>query len=241
MLDRYKKKGGFVQLLMLVETSSKQKQDHFLELIASESIVWKEMLSAKMLNMEKILAWPPPILAEVFTRVQPLTLAVAFHGLSNEQFEKNFSSLSLVEKRRLTQLMGELNPTTAEKSSCLIKLIGEVRALANQNIIKFEKFDNKLVIDENIEELIQNQKGNNTTDNDSFGSTIVTELADVDIAKTGSGLSFDLKRDQKEDNSIREERDLLKKKMALLVNELNTLKNENQLLKGKLEQIKKIA
>ena len=39
MLDRYKKTGGFVQLLMLIETSSASKRDKFLEIIESEGLL----------------------------------------------------------------------------------------------------------------------------------------------------------------------------------------------------------
>ena len=44
MIDRYKKKGGFIQLLNLLETSSKAKQDQFLGLISQESKIWESEL-----------------------------------------------------------------------------------------------------------------------------------------------------------------------------------------------------
>jgi hypothetical protein len=56
MLDRYKKKSGFVQLLTLIETSSKQKQDQFLSLIGQEDSCLGECTEIKLLTIERSLA-----------------------------------------------------------------------------------------------------------------------------------------------------------------------------------------
>lgn len=156
ILDRYKKKGGFLQLLTLIETSSKQKQDNFLSLIMQEDPFWERVLRLKILSIERVLSWPESTLVEIFTRVQPLTVAVAFHGLTNDEFERRFSFLGSADRRKLFNLSTEVNPTASEKLSCVMKLITEVRLLSNQGIVKFEKIDPDLVIDENIEEKIQN-------------------------------------------------------------------------------------
>ncbi|MFN9067220.1 MAG: hypothetical protein ACK5V3_08325, partial [Bdellovibrionales bacterium] len=78
MLDRYKKKGGFIQLLQLIETSSKSKQDQFLGLIAQESPNWENEIRKKMITLDKVLEWNPVYLSEIFSRLHPLTLASAF-------------------------------------------------------------------------------------------------------------------------------------------------------------------
>ena len=72
MLDRYKKKGGFIQLLQLIETSNKQKQEQFLGIVAQESVIWEAEIRRKSLTLEKMLKWNATYLAEIFSRIQTL-------------------------------------------------------------------------------------------------------------------------------------------------------------------------
>lgn len=80
MLDRYKKKGGFTQLLQLIETSGKAKQEQFLAIVAQESPAWETEIRKKTLTLDKVMTWNPTYLSEIFSRIQILTLASAFHG-----------------------------------------------------------------------------------------------------------------------------------------------------------------
>jgi flagellar motor switch protein FliG len=82
MLDRYKKKGGFFQLLQLLETSPTTKREQFLTLIAGESPVWEEALRKRILTITRVYSWEGQYLVEIFTRVHPTTLAYALHGNS---------------------------------------------------------------------------------------------------------------------------------------------------------------
>lgn len=50
--------------------------------------------------------------------------------------------------------MAESNPTASEKSSCVIRLLTDVRGFISQGIIRLDKVDPELVIPENIEELL---------------------------------------------------------------------------------------
>ncbi|RYZ83809.1 MAG: hypothetical protein EOP04_19245 [Proteobacteria bacterium] len=74
MLDRYKKKGGFSQLLNLIETSGGRKQEQFLGLIAQENPAWERELKSKILTVDRIFSWPEDVMSEVLSRIQPLTL-----------------------------------------------------------------------------------------------------------------------------------------------------------------------
>lgn len=245
MLDRYKKKGGFVQLITLIETSGKQKQEQFLTLIGQEDPAWEQALKSKILSVERILRWPGDVLVEVFTRVQPLTLAVAFHGYSQEKIDQVFSCMSNTDKRKLMLMMSEQNPTAVERSSCLVKLLGEVRGLINQNVIKLEKFDHEMHIPENFEEHIH-QIGEISKANEETSTGLVFP------GDGGEGTSRDrsLKEIQSKDShagavgrdgASKEEIDFLKKRVNQLAQENSTLKHEVLVLKNKLEQIRKIA
>lgn len=224
MLDRYKKKGGFFQLLQLIETSPLKKQEQFLSLIAGESPVWEETLKKKLLTINKVYSWEGQYLAEIFSRLQPLTLAMALKGNPDDQVESLLGCLPPISKRKITDLMAESNPTPAERGTCVMKILTEVRGFVSQGIIKLDKIDPELHIPENIEELLNtNMVGIPTIDYNAPSS---------DAAPTISGEA---------NPGTQQEVDFLKRKCNQLGAEVNALKHENSVLKDKLSQIKRIA
>jgi len=226
MLDRYKKKGGFNQLLQLIETSGKTKQEQFLALIAQESPVWEETLRKKWITLEKVLAWNPVYLSEIFSRIQILTLASAFHGFPEDKLTIILNAITSTDQRKFQMTLQEINPNPAEKATSQMKILSETRALIAKGVIKLDKLDPDLVIPENIEEKLS-EAGYQLTVN-APPTEATTELR------------FDTKVDAKADTS-KEEIDFLRKKVNQLVNENNLLKHELSVLRNKIEQIKKIA
>ncbi|MGZ3746682.1 MAG: FliG C-terminal domain-containing protein [Pseudobdellovibrionaceae bacterium] len=234
MLDRYKKKSGFIQLLNLIETSGGKKQEHFLGLINQESAAWEQELRRKMLTVDRIFSWPEDIMAEILTRIQPLTLCVSLHGRSTELIEKILAPLPPITKRKILSQIAELNPNPSEKMTCEMKLITEVRAVAAAGYIKFEKFDSDLFIEENIEERLNNVESG------------LAYLNKIDINYSDDSKSSSIKENTILAPSVisathSQEIDLMKRKMTQLIQENNILKQEIHLLKDKLAQIKRIA
>src|SRR5687767_4705782 len=127
MLSRYQKSGGFVQLIQLIETCGKQKQDNFLGMIEKEDVRWAQAIKDKMLSMEKILAWDDNVVAEIAGRLQELTLATALHGLTPSQCERLLRTYSHSQKRNIEDLKNSKAPNPAEISSAYIKILQEVR------------------------------------------------------------------------------------------------------------------
>lgn len=234
MLDRYKKKGGFVQLVILIETSGKQKQEQFLALIGQESKNWEESLRKYMFSIERIFGWKVQYRAEIFSRIQPLTLATVLHGMSNDQLESTLACISISEKRKILGIISERNPTLPEKLSCVLKIISEVRAFATSGLIKLEKVDPEMVIPENIEEILNQYGGVSLQSSELDNSS--EELSNAPpLNFEGKGESLGGHR------HTAEEIEFLKKKVHLLVSENNALKHEVSVFRNKLEQIKKIA
>ncbi|MGZ3771994.1 MAG: FliG C-terminal domain-containing protein [Bdellovibrio sp.] len=229
MLDRYKKKGGFFQLLQLLETSPNAKREQFLGLIATESPVWEDALRKKILTISRVYGWDGQYLVEIFSRLPPLTLANALHGNPIEQNETLLNCLPPISKRKITDLMAESNPTPAEKTACIVKILSEIRGFISQGILKLEKVDPELIVPENFEETL----------NTSFFAAAPTQ--------EGNELVFNLKpggnseNDTGVNNGLQQEVDFLKKKLNHLTSEVNALKHENSVLKDKLIQIKRIA
>lgn len=232
MLDRYKKKGGFVQLLNLIETSGKQKQEQFLSLIGQESPVWEEAIRQKSLSLDKILSWDSSHLREIFSRLQPLTLATALHGMPKEKTDVVMSLMSVTDQRKIQQVLDESSPTPAEVGTCIMKIITETRGFIQGGIVKIEKIDVSLVIVENIEEQLSSQAVTR-----SLGAI---GLPAADEAPPSSEPTSEARSEGRSDHS-KEEVDFLKKKVNQLVGENASLKQELAILRGKLDQIKKIA
>lgn len=223
MLDRYKKKGGFIQLLQLIETSGKAKQEQFLALITAESPAWEEQIRKKMITLEKILTWNAVYLSEIFSRLQPLTLASAFHGFPEEKVALVLKAISTTDLRKFQMTMQEINPNVAEKATSQMKILSETRALFAQGILKLDKIDVDLVIPENIEEKLS-----------EAGYSAVVNTPPVQQVEKES------KTDSKLESS-KDEIEFLRKKVNQLVNENNLLKHELSVLRNKIDQIKKIA
>jgi hypothetical protein len=227
MLDRYKKKGGFFQLLQLLETSPTTKREQFLTLIAGESPVWEEALRKRILTITRVYSWEGQYLVEIFSRVQPQTLAYALHGNPAEQIESLLSCLPPISKRKITDLMAEANPSAAEKGTCISKMLSEVRGYIGQGIIRLEKVDPELHIPENIEEIL---------------STTAFSIPTFEVAKKDGKPNIVGESDDSPAASAGgQETEFLKRKVNQLASEVNALKHENSVLKDKLAQIKKIA
>ncbi len=245
MLDRYKKKGGFVQLLNLLETSSKTKQDQFLALISQESPLWEVELKKRLLSVDKIVEWPRDTLNEIISRIQPLTLAVALRHFDQPKKEEITSVLTQSDKRKILNLVDETNPNPAEIATCLHKIVIETRALVQLGVIKLEKFNPDLIVPENIEELINQKQHGQVTELDSKetqAKEVATDSDDEDEVKLDfSGASRNHGPSSDKLDSLKDENDFLKRKVNQLTHDMATIRSENAVLRGKLDQIKKIA
>ncbi|MFS4461051.1 FliG C-terminal domain-containing protein [Bdellovibrio sp. HCB2-146] len=232
MLDRYKKKGGFYQLLQLLETSPIAKRDQFLALIAGESPAWEEALRCRILTINRIYGWDPQYLAEIFSRVPTQTSGYALHGSPQEHIDKVLSGLPSISKRKITDVIAEVNPTPAEKSTCVARILTEVRGYINQGILRLEKVDPDLTFPENIEELLAHSYVN------------IPSFDSADPAKKDARPSVVGEAEEPSaaaSSGLKDENDFLKRKLNQLSSELNAVKHENTVLKDKLSQIKKIA
>ena len=307
MLDRYRKKNGFAQLLQLIEGSHTQKREQFLNLIKEESVVWEAELRKRILTFDRLTKWNPQYLSEIFTRVQPLTLAVAYYEYSPDLMKAALSQLSptLLKKIEITQ--SEVKPTAADRFTCQIKIIEEARSLFKQGTLQLVKVDEELFIPNQIEEIIGEREKeelinqrisavSSAIEQNSVTSTAPSSVAALQVSSASSpspavptaevkkeeavvaiavveesSLEMDPKKLSSEVflKQINQEMLNLKKRVEKLTNEnhhlseetavvrghevklkdeviqlrreLQAIKNENMLMKSKLDQIKKIA
>ena len=226
MLERYKKKGGFIQLLNLIETSEKAKQEKFLKLIAGENSTWEPELRKKMLTIEKVMNWNPIYLREIFPRMPALQLAMIVGGLAAEKAEKIKSILTSRELKNVNEILEFKVPNASETVTGQSKLFTEIRKMLQEGLLKTETVCPEMSIAQNIEEQLNGEeKIKIQVDNMSS----VTKAAEK--VETTDGAT----------KNVSDEIQTLKKKVTSLTQENQNLMQENKIFRDKLAQIKKIA
>lgn len=245
MLDRYKKPGGFVQLLALVETCGPAKQEKFLELIKNEDTHWADAIKQKMLTIDRIYSWNDEQLNEIFGTLQDLTVAVALSAADEALRDRIQGFFSHGRKRKIEDLFGAAQPTAAEVAATHMKIIESVRKMEQDGFLRLEKFDAELEVSEDIEDDLAKL---------ALAPKPVIGFAGLEV--TGVGLSAGASSGGVEvyqtstntvgpNEQVHESRlmeiQTLKKRVAELSKESAMLRHELSLARSKLDQIRKIA
>ncbi len=239
MITRYQKPGGFLQLLALIETCGKAKQENFLSIIEKEDPRWAVAIKQKMLSIEKILSWSDAQVTEIFTRVNEITLATALHGFKASDVDRIMSTFSHSQKRRIDDIKStKSSDNVAEISTAFVKVIEEVRAMIKDGSIRLEKFAPEMVIENEIEDKIGKSLTGAHSDHHSTPTAnkvtpIHAEVAvpNMDSFGTPSASAGDTSAELKD----------LRYKVQVLNHENNQLKTELKNIKEKISQIKKLA
>lgn len=224
MVDRYKKSGGFIQLLQVIETCAPKKREQFMKIINEETPKWGEAITSKIITYERILGWNTEALLEIVAQVTPLALSTSLKGLSEEQYNNFLNKLGPTDKRKIDQMCKESAPTPAEISACVMKIINETRQLFINGSLKYEKVDPELVIPDEIEALLEKS---------GLGSAIKSGSTELDLSVSSSNTGILLGNP----NEI----DSLRRKIVELNQIIMLLKKDNTTMKDKLDKIKKIA
>jgi flagellar motor switch protein FliG len=146
MLARYRKQGGFQQLLQLIETCNATKRDQLLKIIDQEDPGWGSLLRAKTLSMQKIFSWDPLVVAELMTEFPVRILAVALKALPPEALTKATHAMNHQQKRDLEGMMAEINPNAGEIEAANMKFITKVRELERDGRLKLDKVDPSVAV-----------------------------------------------------------------------------------------------
>lgn len=157
LLGRFRKPGGFQQLLTLIETCDPAKQKNLMHLVGTEDPGWAHLVKVKTLTFERILSWPQEVLMEITPHLPDQILATAYQmaellsptGRPQLQ-EKWINSLPSMKAREVKSLSNDRKVTAAEEASTSIKVIQTVRELEAKGKIRFSNFDPTLEIDKRI-------------------------------------------------------------------------------------------
>lgn len=224
-LQRYKKSGGFFQLLSLIETFGPQKREKFLEMIEAESQVWAKALREKMLSLERIFGWRDDIIVDVFKRLPVKMQAFAMNGLKEEWKAKIAPFFSVADMRRMNDVMTESKPKPEEIQAALLKIVETARQMLKDRELIAEKVDESLAIPEDYESKLEDAGAN------AAALAMVPHspnvATDTPAVTPASAQTADVYQ--------------LQKSLGLVLKENKQLKEEVRTLRDKLEQIRKIA
>lgn len=227
MIDRYKKKGGFVQLVNLIETTATDKREKFLKMIADENPTWEAAIKQKMLTMDRMSTWNQSFLMEFMPQIPAMAVACAIYNMPDDKKAYFLAALPFAERKKVDDLIKEHKPNGGEVASSVNKIINEVRGMVATNKLKFEKFDEGLVIPENFEEQLASGAVSFASSSSSGSAANEPVDATASVAAATAGAS-----------NASEELTMLRKKLVALTQETNFLKKENKELKDKVDVIK---
>ncbi len=226
LLDRYRKPGGFLQLLQLIETCGLQKRDKFLQMIEQEDPRWSIAIKDKMLTVEQIFSWDKKVVSDIVSSLQELTLAVAIHGFGDEIWHNISGELSRNALDRIEDLKELKNPLPAEISAAYIQIIEEVRKMVADGYIRLDLVDPKLQIPEDFEEMLDKRSmPSGQFEKESLESDVIS----VDAKMTAADFNNTPEAEQ------------ARKKIRLLQAENLELKKLITEMDKKLKQIQKLA
>lgn len=149
-IARFRRPGGLVQLILLLETSEKGKREELFEIVAKEDPGWAYYVQSKTLTVDRILGWPSPVLETIFIKL-PLPFIAILSQMSDSDVQlKIENSINRTLIRDLIQIRTEKTFSAEHRFNVGVKLIQTVRELQSQGQLKFSTFDPGLEIDSRL-------------------------------------------------------------------------------------------
>lgn len=246
MLDRYKKKGGFNQLLTLLETCGAQKQVKFLEIIRHEDPRWADALVAKLIDLTRVLTWSDSAIAEITGAMLDINVAAIITSLDAEQGARLLTTLPHIKRHKVTDLVGTTKPTANEIATSLNKMYEMIRKLTSDGVLRLDKIDPELFVDEDIEDRLKQGKSivGVLSAADSLAKMVAGSPSDaphLSIVTTMDPPTQTFHIDPRDTSVFEQENLLLKKRVQFLQQENQALRQEIANFQARLDQIKKLA
>ena len=259
MLDRYRKPGGFLQLVMLLETCGAVKQEKFLKIVRYEAPLWHVEMKTKLVSLERIYGWSDSVLSEIVTNLQDLCLAVVIHASEEPLKGRLVGMVSHGRKRKIDDLLARNPPSSGEIATMQTKVVETARKMINDGLLRVEQFDPTLSIENGIEDRLNRSVGSAfaapppqtttsapvefETDPDVVASVLGAPSEEAEIVSGPTPETVAETAAEPSPGTVDPLNDVqfLRRKVAELAKEVMTLRQELGTAKSKLDQIKKIA
>lgn len=238
MLARYRRPGGFLQLLSLLESFGPQKREKFMRMIEDEDKDWSRALATKLLTMERLYTWPEEIISEIIRRLPVKNLACIVKSATPVNEEKIVKFMSHAERRKLDDELGSIDPKPDEVFAAHVKLVEITRKMIKEGEIRVDKFDPTLLIPEGYEGKIHLEASGEPVETVADEPTIKMTHRQLEKAVAAKG-----KANSRAESGDGNQVDImsLQRTIASLSKENKALKEELIAMRVRLEQIKKIA
>ena len=155
LLGRYRKPGGFLQLIQLVETTEPQRRKNLIELIAKEDPGWANLVCNKMLTPEKVLAWSENTLNKVWPHM-PLNIIMIIWqksaSVSRARIEHSLPQNYYLPFRRAAEAIKPLEESAV--ITARLRLVAIVRELDIKGKIKLSEIDPALALESQLIEFL---------------------------------------------------------------------------------------
>ena len=239
MVSRYKKDGGFVQLVQLIESCEEVKRKSFLRMIESENLTWARAIKMKMLTMEKIFSWKPEDISQA-VGVYPEDIILALMVEYKEPMTKYIlPKYSQSQQERILESVEGRQPQAKEVERAKGQFISEVRKSILKGRVPIEKIDSQLHIQSGIEEELMQGK---------FQFEKPKPMKKGPVKKASSSTptpsrpgQSSLERRVENAEELKAELDRLKEKVSVMAYQNHRLRRENKILQEQLEQKKKAS
>ena len=151
-LKRYKKPGGFKQLLYLIELSNEKKKEQLLKVIEAEDASWADLIKERMLTIDKVFQLDGEVLEQIISKIPEQTWVKALFHLEDaprkELFSRITQFISHAKRVQLEADVSEMDPAPDQIVAAQILIIKTARGLQETGDLPLEKFDNLLTIRE---------------------------------------------------------------------------------------------
>lgn len=141
ILARYRKHGGFKQLLQLIETSTAEKREKLLTVIEKEDANWATEIRAKALSVNRIISWKSEALYTITKHMKRRHLCILI-SRHEELFEKIKPELKTEELKEIEDLLLEVgDPLDGEYWAACVQMMETVRHLDEEKVILLREVD----------------------------------------------------------------------------------------------------
>lgn len=148
MLARFRKTGGFLLLVQLVETTEPGRRQNLIDLIAKEDPGWAQLVRIKSLSKERILNWEPKILMQVWPQIPVPIISTIWQKSSTAEREKIERSIPRAFASTFRKSVESHPPVdAAEEVAANLRLVSIVREMSVHGLLDFKDFDPTLTWD----------------------------------------------------------------------------------------------
>ncbi len=146
MLARYRKAGGVMELVKLIEDSAEPKRTSLLEMVRKEDADFAKQVEARFMKFENVKNLPEAIQAEIYAMTPAKFVAISLTGESPEYIKfvekclgKNFNEYKQEKENLLSA-----PPAQGQVEAARRKLISELRKLEASGNIRIPYGDSPL-------------------------------------------------------------------------------------------------